>query len=172
MAMGFIAIVAVSYLVVANVLLRTRLLRNAVSGSSLNFAIRGNATALLLDYDSAYSIFPGRVHVEGLRIRGRERTLEWLLTLDRADASISLVDLLRQRFHATRVSSSGFTIRLRLRLDRATATPGVIAALPPIAGFADPPLLDGGPEPPLLTDQNYNLWTVELEDVDVEHVRE
>ena len=172
MAIGFIAIVAVSYLVVANVLLSTRLLRNAVSGSSLNFAIRGNSTALLLDYDSAYSIFPGRVHVEGLRIRGRERTLEWLLTLDRADASISLVDLLRRRFHATRVSSSGFAIRLRLRLDRATATPGVIDALPPIAGFADPPLLDGGPEPPLLTDQNYDLWTVELEDVDVEHVRE
>ena len=81
-------------------------------------------------------------------------------------------DLFRRSFHATRVRGSGFAIRLRPRLDRSEATPEVIAALPPIAGFVDPPLLDGGPAPPLLTDENYDLWTVELEDVDVQHVRE
>jgi hypothetical protein len=159
-------------LLVANVVLRTRLLRDAVSGSSLDFAIRGNSTELLLDYESAYSLFPGRIHVEGLKIRGRERTLEWLLTLDHADVVFSLRDLLRRRVHATSASASGLAIRLRLRLERSEATPDVVAALPPIAGFVDPPLLDGGPAPPLLTDENYDLWTVELEDLDVEHVRE
>ena len=77
-----VAIACVSYLVIANVLLRTRLLRNVVSGSSVNFAVMGNATDLRLDYASAYSIVPGRVHVEGLTLRGREQTVEWFLTLD------------------------------------------------------------------------------------------
>jgi hypothetical protein len=146
-----------------NVLLRTRLLRYAISGDS---------TSLRLDYESAYSIIPGRVHLEGLIIRGRGRTVEWLLTLDHVDVAISLFDLLRRRFHATRVRSNGLAIRVRLRLDPVNATPHVIAALPPIAGFADPPLLDYGPEPPPLTDANYHLWMVDLEDVDVEHVHE
>ncbi len=163
LALGLVVILSVSYLVVANVLLRTRLLRNAISSDS---------AALHLDYESAYSIVPGRVHVEGLTIRGRDRTMEWLLTLDRADVSISLVDLFSRSFHATRLRSRGLTIRARPRLHSVNAIPNVIAALPPIAGFADPPLLDYGPEPPPLTDANYKLWNVDLEDVEVEHVRE
>ena len=161
--LGAFAILAASYLVVANVLLRTRLLRNLISR---------NAAVLQLDYESAYSIIPGRVQVEGLNIRGRGRTVEWFLTLDRADTSISLFDLLHRSLHATRLRSSGLTIRVRLRLEGVDATPDVIAALPPIAGFADPPLLDGGPAPPPLTDANYKLWMIDLEDVEVDHVRE
>jgi hypothetical protein len=171
-ALGIVAILAVTYLAAANVLLRTRLLRNAISGSSLSFAIMGNSTALRLDYESAYSLLPGRVHLEGLTIRGRERTVEWFLSLDHADVAVSLVDLLRRSFHVTRLRSSGFRIRARLRLEPVGATPKVIAALPPIEGFADPPLLDEGPQPAPLTDATYNLWMIDLEDVDVEHVRE
>jgi hypothetical protein len=162
-ALSIPTLVVVLYLVVANVVLQTRLLRNLVGR---------DPTALRLDYQSAYSIVPGRVHVEGLSVRGRQRSLEWLFTLDRADVSVSLVDLLHKRFHATRVRSTGFAIRVRLRLERAQAIPNVLAALPPIDGFADPPLLDAGPEPPPLTDADYNLWMVHLEDVEVEHVRE
>ncbi len=167
-----VAILAASYLIVANVLLRTRLLRNAVSGSSVSFALSGRSTDLRLDYASAYSVLPGRAHVEGLILRGRDRRVEWLLTLDRADVAISLGDLLHRRLHATRLRSSGLAMRARLRLARAEATPDVVAALPPIAGFADPPLLDDAPEPPPLTDADYDLWTVDLEDIDVQHVRE
>jgi hypothetical protein len=166
------AIACVSYLLIANVLLRTRLLRNLVSGSSVNFAVMGNSTDLRLDYASAYSFFPGRVHVEGLTLRGREQAVEWFLTLDHVDAVVSLGDLLHHTFHATRLRSSGFAIRARLRLDRVDATPDVVAALPAIAGFADPPLRDEGPGQAPLTDATYHLWAVDLEDVDVEHVRE
>jgi hypothetical protein len=171
-ALYAVAILAVSYLVAANVLLRTRLLRNAISGSPVSFAISGQTSDLRLDYASAYSIFPGRVHLDGLTIRGRDQSVEWLLTVDHADVAVSLVDLLHRTFHASRLRASGFTIRARLRLDRAGATPQVVAALPPIAGFADPPLRDAGPRAPPLTDASYNLWTIDLENVDVEHVRE
>jgi hypothetical protein len=160
------------YLVVANALLRTRVLRDAISSSSAQFAVSGGSSALLLDYESAYSLLPGRVHVEGLTIRGRDRAVEWRLTLDQADVAISLVALLDRTFRATSVRSSGFTIRARLRLERAKATPEVVAALPPIVGFADPPLVDEGLAAPPLTDANYRLWSVDLLDVDVKKVRE
>jgi hypothetical protein len=171
-ALYAVAIAIVAYLVAVNVLLKTRLFRNAISGSSVSFAISGRTSDLRLDYASAYSIIPGRVHLDGLTIRGRDQSVEWFLTLDHADVSVSLVDLLHRTFHASRLRASGFTIRARLRLDRVGATPEVVAALPPIAGFADPPLVDMGPPELPLTDASYNLWTVDLEDVDVEHVRE
>jgi len=167
-----VAVPCALYLAAANVLLRTRLLRNVVSGAPVSFGVFGDSTNLQLDYASAYSILPGMVHVEGLTIRGRERTVEWALTLDRADVRISLGQLLHHTFRATRLRSSGFTIRARVRLDRVDATPDVVAALPPIAGFEDPPLLDERPAPPPLTDATYRLWAIDLEDVEVQHVRE
>ncbi len=168
------AIGCVSYLLIANVLLRTRLLRNARQrfGRELRHDAR-NSTALRLDYASAYSVVPGRVHLEGLTLRGREQTVEWFLTLDHADVVVSpRSTCFITTFHATRLRSSGFAIRARLRLDRVDATPEVVAALPAIAGFADPPLRDETPAQAPLTDATYHLWTVDLEDVDVEHVRE
>src|SRR5579859_4439699 len=122
-ALGMVVILTVSYPIIANVLLRTRLLRNAINGPSLSFAIVGNTTALRLDYESAHSFFPGRVHLEGLTIRGRDRTAEWFLTLDHSDVDVSLVDLLHHRFHATRLRSDGLAIRARLRLHHLDATP-------------------------------------------------
>jgi hypothetical protein len=170
--LGSIAILAILYGAVANTLLQTRLLRSAISGPAVSFAVGGSSSALLLDYGNAYSFVPGRVHLEGLTIRGRDSAIEWRLTLDHADVCISLFDLLRHTFHATRVRASGFTIRVRPRLDRASATPDVVGAQPPIAGFSDPPLLDDGPVPPPLTDAQYNLWTIHLEEVDLLHARE
>ena len=64
----------------------------------------------------------------------------------------------------------GLSLRIRLRTD--TETPERMAALPPVPGFPNPPLRDVGPEVPPLTDANYDLWSVELDDVVVEHVRE
>jgi len=169
---GVVGGVELVYLIAANVLLRTGLLRAIVNGSPAPFALGAGAADLRLEYRSAYSWLPGRVHVEGLVMRGRGETLEWRFALDRSDVTISLRGLLRRTFHATRVRSSGLAFRARLRLEPNDATPDAIAALPPITGFADPPLLSAGPAPPPLPDAKYDLWAVNLEDVDVEHVRE
>ena len=166
-----VAILIVSYLVAANVFLRTRLLRHLVSDSSLSSTITGSSTGLQIDYASAYSILPGRAHVEGLTIRGREQTVEWSLIVNHADLSIRLIELFHRRFQAEHVRASGFSIRVRLRLERAKATPEVLAALPPIAGFPDPPLLGVGPPPPPAGASDH-VWMIDLEDVDVEHVRD
>jgi hypothetical protein len=129
------------YLVIGNGILRTRILRDGLSRQP---------EARLVDYETAYSIIPGRVHLEGL----------------------SLSDLLRRRFHATSVRASGVSLRARLRIDPADSSPEVLAALPPIPGFVDPPAADIGPERLPLTDAEYDLWSVDLEDVSVDHVRE
>jgi hypothetical protein len=155
--------VSLLYLASINVLLRTRLLRSALSG---------DPATLVVDYENAYSITPGRVHVSKLSIRGRERTEEWMMTIDRVDFHVTFRDLLRRRFHATQVAASGFSIRARLRMASADATPDAVAALPPIPGFEAIPLEPPGPPPLPLTDANYNLWSVALDDVTVEHVRE
>jgi hypothetical protein len=168
-ALGAVACLTVAYLLVANVLLRTRLLRNAISTP---FAVSNTSSGLLFDYRSAYSVLPGRVHLEGVSIRGRDRTVEWRLTLDRAEVDVSLLALVHRTFRATRLRASGFTMRARFRLTSADATPSVVAALPPITGFTDPPLLEIGPEPPPLTEADYNLWTLDFPDVDVAGVRE
>jgi hypothetical protein len=162
-AVTIVAGLFLAYLAAINLFLGTRLFRNTVSVDPDSF---------LLDYASAYSIVPGRVHVDGLTIRGGGRHVQWILTIDTADVVVAMTDLLRKRFHASRVRVNGFTIRVRVRIDPESATPELLAALPPVPGFADPPYTDVGPEPPPVTDAQYDAWSVQLEDVDVEHVRE
>jgi hypothetical protein len=153
----------VAYLLVANGFLRTRILRDGLSK---------DPEVMLVDYDTAYSIVPGRLHVEELTIRARESSVEWIVRLDRADVHLSLFDLLRRRFHATSIRADGLSFRARLRIDPAHTSPAVLAALPPIPGFADPPAVDVGPEAPPLSDAEYKLWSIDLEDVQIERVRE
>jgi hypothetical protein len=149
------------YLVGINLFLRSRLFRDAISADPIAFRV---------EYRSAYSIIPGRIHVEGVTIRGRDSHIEWILSIDTCDFRVAFLDLLHKRFRASHVRASGFAMRVRFRIPPADATPELVAALPPIPGFADPPL--AGPPPPPLTDANYNLWMVQLDDVDVQHVRE
>jgi hypothetical protein len=152
---------ALLYLAGMNVFLRTRLFRNAISG---------DPDTLLVDYTTAYSWWPGLIHVEGLSIRGRDSHVEWILRLDRCIVRVNLSELAHKKFHADHVRADGVSMRVRLRAD--AVAPERMAALPPVPGFSDPPLKDVGPEPPPLTDANYNLWSIELDDVVADHVRE
>jgi hypothetical protein len=153
--------VALLYLAGMNVFLRTRLFRNVISA---------DPNMIVVDYSTAYSWWPGRIHAEGLSIRGRDSHVEWILRLDRCDLRVSFVDLARRKFHAEHVRADGVSMRVRLRAD--VVTPETMAALPPVPGFPDPPLKDVGPPSPPLTDADYDLWTIELDDVVAEHVRE
>jgi hypothetical protein len=152
-----------AYMVGMNVFLQTRWFRGAIS-----FA----PEQLRIEYAHAYSIFPGNIHVRGLSIRGSDTAVEWILILDHCDFHVQFLDLLHQKFHADHVRGSGVSMRIRLRLRQEEATPDVVAALPPVPGFSDPPYLEIGPPTLPLTDANYNLWTIQLDDVDAEHVRE
>jgi hypothetical protein len=149
------------YYVGMNVFVATRLFRNAIGY---------DPGSLLVEYDRAYSAVPGKIHVEGLRIRGRDSNVEWILAIDRCDFRVSFTDLLRRRFHASHVEGDGLTLRLRRRKDE--VTPEAMSATPRIPGFLDPPLSDVGPPLTPLTDANYHLWSIWLDGVHASHVRE
>lgn len=144
----------VLYLAAANVFLMTGLFRRLI-----NF----DTEHLRFEYVRAYSIVPGWVHFDGAAIRGRDGSVEWIVTVDRCDFVFRPFGLALRKFHASHVRAEGLSIRARLRVD--TATPEHLAALPPIPGFDYPPWKDPGPEELPPTDANYSLWGVQLDDI-------
>jgi hypothetical protein len=158
---GAIAGLFAIYLVGINVLVRTHILRSALSA---------DPDEMLVDYASAYSFIPGRVHVEGLKIRGSDWNIQWVLGIDTCDFNFSPLDFAHRRFHASHVRGDGLTFRVRLRVD--SATPEHLAALPSVPGFADFPHRRPGVQPPPPTDAEYRLWSIQLDDVDARDVRE
>ncbi|HEV8201916.1 MAG TPA: hypothetical protein VGS03_18035, partial [Candidatus Polarisedimenticolia bacterium] len=156
LATGLLAV----YVLAANLLLRTRLLRALINDGP---------DKIWIDYSSAYSLSPGRVRVRDLRIRDRGVATEWVITLDEGRGSIRLTDLLRRRFHTTRIRGRGLAVRVRNRWTPEEATPRLLSFLPPITGFDAPPLREPGEKRPLPTGRE---WTVRLDDVAVDAVKE
>ncbi|AUX29643.1 MULTISPECIES: hypothetical protein [Sorangium] len=152
----------VGYVVIGNVMLSTKLVARLVSY---------NPTDATLFYGSAWSLWPGVVHVKELRLSGSDSLLEWAVLLDEVEADIHLTDLFRKKFHAEDIRAEGFTFRMRLLVDptseRDLEAPH-IKALPPIPEFTNPPLKPELPPKHDLesSDEGYNLWTVHLERVD------
>jgi hypothetical protein len=156
-------VLTLSYLVGMNAFLQTRWFRNLINFSP---------EQLRVEYRRAYSVLPGKIRAEGLSIRGSDGSVEWILKLDTCDFHVQFLDLLHRTFHADHVRGSGLSMRLRMRLTQEEATARVMASLPPVPGFPDPPYLEIGPPTAPLTDANYNLWSIQLDDVDAQHVRE
>jgi hypothetical protein len=157
-ALGAVLLYA-AYLAALNGLVQTRLLRHLFNG---------DPRALLLEYDRASSWIPGRIRVDGLRLRGRDSNVEWILRIDRCDFTVSFGELVRRRFHASNVRGDGLSLRVRQR--RPSFTEREVASLPPVPGFSDPPY--AGPPSPPLRDEDYNLWSIRLDGVEARHVRE
>jgi hypothetical protein len=148
-----------AYLLAMNIFIRTNLFRSLISA---------DPASLLVEYSSAYSLVPGHIRVRDLRIRGRDSNIEWLLVIDRCQFRVLFSDLLHRRFHADNVQGDGLSLRVRQREPSFGADSA--AALPPVPGFSDPPY--SGLTPPPITDAEYNLWSIWLEDVVADHVRE
>jgi hypothetical protein len=148
---------AVLYLVAANIFLRTRLLRDVVS--------RGDGVEL--DYASAYSVWPGLVHVRGLALQVQDYENQLSVAADSGVVRVCLHDLLFRRFHASSVALSGLAFRYRQKVEPRDGMRSYVAAFPPIAGFPDPPVLSGE-EPPPVPDAEYDLWQIALDKVDAE----
>jgi hypothetical protein len=153
-------LIALFYEVGANVALSTHAIAKLVSG---------HPERLLLDYEQAHTFWPGRVHLGGFDLRGREEVVEWQLHIDTADVDLSLLALLHRRFQVAKVTVTGVTFRLRFRLDPAAVNPDRALRMPPIQGFDSVPLLG---TPPDTRDPNSKPWTVDLQGIDARAVRE
>jgi hypothetical protein len=155
-----LALLALLYEVVANV---------ALSSHAIASIVSKHPDRLRLTYARARTFWPGRVHIEGFDLRGRETNLEWQLHIDTADVDISLFALLRHHFRATKAVTTGVTLRLRFRLDANAINADRLARMPPIEGFEAVPILG---EPPDTRDPNAKAWTVDIQGVDAQEVRE
>lgn len=117
---------------------------------------------VLMEYESAYTLWPGGAHVRRFRLRNQSRALQWQLEVEDASVTVDLFALFRRTFHASRIRAEGVSFRLRRRLDDDGAASPRRAALPPIEGYADPPLLPIGPDEPPSTETKH--WSASLED--------
>jgi hypothetical protein len=142
------------YLGLANLVLKTSLLRDFAAQSD----------DLRITYDSAYSVWPGRVKVRNLGVRFEDHNVQFFVGVERGTLDVSLHELFLRRFHALRVDGDNVTFRMRHKLHAVGKEGPRVAAYPPIAGFADPPLYTGPPPPPI-SDEEYALWDVKVEGV-------
>jgi hypothetical protein len=155
-----VALLEFVYVAVASVVLKTSLLKD--------FAARGDDLAV--DYRSAYSVLPGRIEVEGLRVRFHDRNVEFLIAVEDGTLDVSLHELFVRRFHALRVDGRQVSYRMRHKVMGVGKEGPRLAAYPPIPGFRDPPLYAKGEDLPAapIPDEKYALWEVKVEGVRAE----
>jgi hypothetical protein len=138
----------------------------AVSTKLLRQWVNGHPEELLLDYDAASSWIPGEIRIRGLSLRGSDPNVQWFFRMEKATISISLLDLLRRQFHATRVRAEGLVFRLREKQKKTDLSAAHAARLPAIPGFSDPPLTSPAEEPPPLSEkEKRRLWSVRVENL-------
>ena len=141
------------WVLAANVALRTSLLEGAFNSSP----------DIRIEYRSASSPWPGRVHLQGLRVRMEDYNVQFLLTIEEARVNLSLLELTQRTFHALWVEAEGVSFKMRHKV-HAVENARRLAAYPKIEGFADPPLYRGA-KPPPISDSEYDLWKIQIENV-------
>jgi hypothetical protein len=142
------------YALAANVVLRTGLLHGWLNG---------HEEKLKVDWRSAWTWCPGRIHVRGYAMRFQDSNVQFQLDIDRVTFQIDPFSLVGKKFHLSHVDAEGTRFLARHKLDGLDGNGPRAAAFAHIEGFSDPPLRT---EPPReIPDSEYNLWTVELDDV-------
>jgi hypothetical protein len=146
------------YVVAANAILRTKRLDHWVTGAT---------KGLFLETGPAWSIWPGRVHARRVELHFEDYNIQFSVVVENAVVDIALWQLPTKTFHVTRLRGDGVRYLLRHKVQSARGHERRLAQYPRIAGYSDPPLFEG-PHPPPLTDEQYNLWTIHLQDVDAQ----
>ncbi len=141
------------YAIAANVVLRTSLLRTWLESDQLH-----------VEYASAWSWLPGRVHARGYSMRFQDSNVQFELDLERVTFQLDPFAVVSKRFHLTHVDGDGARFLFRHKVDRVDGNEARIAAFAHIEGMPDPPLKTSGHGPPT-PDYAYKLWTIELDDV-------
>lgn len=149
-----ISAISASYLVLANLLLQTRVIRELVSAGP----------DVELSYESAYSLWPGRVRFERLELVAGDYNVQLAVGVGAGTIDVSLHELLFKRFHALAVTLDGLSFRLRHKVHAVGDNRARVEAFPPIAGYPDPPLYTG-PEPPSTPGEESKLWRIGLRDI-------
>lgn len=108
-----------------------------LSFGGLAWATEGEEDAHV-EVKSGYSLFPGRVHLRGLKLRVKDYNIEMDIRVDSADVSLALRKLPFKQLHVSRVLAHGVEYRLVHRVVDPIASAERLAAFPEIPGFTRP----------------------------------
>jgi hypothetical protein len=137
-----------------------------LSGPRLRALINTDPESLTLDYDEATSLWPGRVTIRNLRIRGSDHNVQWVIRLADARVDYSVLALAKRTFRAERLRGTGLSFFLRNKLEPGEPKNADLSVLPPIPGFADPPLRS--PEAQVAEAEG-NPWRIEVRRIGIDH---
>jgi hypothetical protein len=152
-ALGF----EVVYVVAANLLLQ-------FGGIQAMFA---GTDAVKADFGRAWTLWPGVLHIDDVKVVIADQNIQCLISLKHTVLHLRLVQLPGQVFHVTKLRGDGLVLHFRNRVQPEEANKPFVRALPPVPGFDNPPLFEATVKSPPISDDEYNLWTVHMEDVDV-----
>jgi hypothetical protein len=140
-----------------------------LSGPRLRSLINQHPKSFALNYSQATSFRPGRIAVRNLTIRGSDHNVEWIIRLADARIEYSVLALAARTFRCTGLRGSGLSFRLRSKLEPARLDTADTTNLPPIPGFAEPPLREpaGAPRP-----HPKNPWRVEVRAIRIRDLNE
>lgn len=148
------------YLLAIHLVLATPLLRHFTNKNSEKF---------LLEYGSAWSLVPGRVHVRGLRLRLKDSVAEVYIAADRVDAKFDLFALAKKTLRVREAKIAGVAVRVRERMLAEDISPRALEGVAEIPGFDGPPLKSVKPrEAPELG----KYWKVDLSAIHIDPLRE
>jgi hypothetical protein len=158
---GFAGAVKVAVTVVLALELVYLLAANLILARWLTSWVNSDEEALRLEYESAWSPWPGRVYARDLRMRVQDSNIQFELRVAAVEVDIVLTALANRTFRATHVEVDGLVFKFRHKLSEPPDNPRLARALPPIEGFADPPLTEKKLEKP-----PDKLWTIHITGVD------
>jgi hypothetical protein len=128
--------------------------------------ISADPVALAVTYRYAWFFWPTLVYARQVEVRGSNADVQWRFEIDEARLSLDLGALFGREFHLRKLRARGVGFRLRQKLEASDATPERLSALPPIPGFEAPPIREAAPPTPDISDAEYDLWTVRIEDIE------
>ena len=123
-----------TYLLTANIALSHGLIYDPVNRAT---------PQLKMKWESAYTLWPGRVTLSGFTMRFDDDHMVQLdVKAEKSTANISFTSLFQRRIRFTRVRASGVSYRMSVKVDAATAkaSPERVAAFPVVPGFPSPPV--------------------------------
>jgi hypothetical protein len=128
---------------------------------------------LLIEAGTAWTLWPGVIHVRDFRIRNQTRTAQWWASMDSGIFELHLLDLRDRELLITGLKGSGVSFRLRRRADgRKWSRPLRVDLQPPIPGFTNPPVRPPEDLYPRKPKARRDPWRIRLAQVDLDTVRE
>ena len=140
---------------------------NVFINTGLRVLVNPQPERALITWTWAWTFWPGSVRASGLKIRVQDPATQWTLSVDEASGVIDLFKLKDHVFAGRDLHGSGATVRARVRRETAPAA-GDHSSAPPIPGLTNPP----DPSPEALYGEGARPYRIELEGLEVDHLRE